>query len=257
MPYLITEYKDGLQGGPGTAYGGKHGDIAYAAAFIIHTTPMLTGLDAFSWWTISDVFEEGWLSGATFYGGYGLLNVNGVAKPAYRAFEMLNTAGDRRLPVSMSGQEWSLTPDATPISVFATTDSGSTVGAKGLQIFASNFWPEHGATCDPRAPNVTTVQLTVADLPATIKTAQLYRIDDNVTNPYATWLGWNNAAQEASKCNSQCAKGKSCPCLNYLTPTQIEQLNEVSKMKQEEITIGAGGEISFTLAPYASVNVRF
>jgi hypothetical protein len=29
--------------------------MAYAAAFIIHTTPMLTELDAFSWWTISDI----------------------------------------------------------------------------------------------------------------------------------------------------------------------------------------------------------
>ena len=36
LPFMITEYKDGLQGGPGCAYGGKHGDMAYAAAFIIH-----------------------------------------------------------------------------------------------------------------------------------------------------------------------------------------------------------------------------
>lgn len=65
-PFLITEYKDGLQGGPGCAYGGKHGDMAYAAAFILHTIPTLTELDMFSWWTISDVFEEGWLSGIPF-----------------------------------------------------------------------------------------------------------------------------------------------------------------------------------------------
>lgn len=45
--------------------------------------------------------EEGWLGGAPFYGGYGLLTVNGVAKPAYRAFQMLNTAGDQRLPVKI------------------------------------------------------------------------------------------------------------------------------------------------------------
>jgi xylan 1,4-beta-xylosidase len=260
LPYLITEYKDGLQGGPGTSYGGKHGDMAYAAAFIIHTTPMLTDLDAFSWWTISDVFEEGWLSGAPFYGGYGLLTVNGVAKPAYRAFEMLNTAGDQRLPVNISGQEWSPSPDTTPITVFATThSSGSTAGAMGLQIFASNYWPETGATKDPRPPNVTAVEVTVANLPAKIKTAQLYRIDDNATNPYTTWLAWDKAAQAAGKCNSHCAKGteSKCPCLNYLTPTQIDELNEVSSMKQEEITVGAGGKLSFTLAAYASVNIRF
>lgn len=148
-PFLLTEYKDGLQGGPGCAYGGKHGDMAYAAAFILHTVPQLTDLDAFSWWTISDVFEEGWLSGLPFYGGYGLLTSQGVAKPAYRAFEMLNTAGDQRLNVTLSGQ-----PDvfgdggqAIPITVFATTHSGgSRVGTQGLQLFASNFWPEHGAT---------------------------------------------------------------------------------------------------------------
>eukprot|EP01052_Picozoa_sp_SAG31_P036683 SAG31_NODE_4616_length_3094_cov_1.782638_4_plen_176_part_00 len=107
LPLLITEYKDGLQGGPGCAYGGKHGDMACrlsicmllvvaasssgidtcagaaaadAAAFIMHTIPTLTDLDMLSWWTISDIFEEGWLSGIPFYGGYGLLTSQGVAK---------------------------------------------------------------------------------------------------------------------------------------------------------------------------------
>ena len=78
--------------------------MAYAAAFIFHTIPQLTDLDAFSWWTISDVFEEGWLRGAPFYGGYGLLTSQGVAKPAYRAFELLNGAGDQRIPVAVTGQ---------------------------------------------------------------------------------------------------------------------------------------------------------
>ena len=242
------------------SYGGKHGDMSYAASFIIHTTPMLTELDAFSWWTISDVFEEGWLGGAPFYGGYGLLTVHGVAKPAYRAFEMLNTAGDQRIPVKLSGQEWSPSPQTTPITVFATTHSGgSKVGAKGLQIFASNFWPEHGATADPRFPNTTTVELTVANLPSSIKTAQLYRIDDNTTNPYLVWQNWSDTAQTAGKCNSHCAAGMEahCPCLNYLTPTQIALLNQASEMGQDEIQVMAGGKLSFELKPYAVVNIRF
>jgi hypothetical protein len=234
--------------------------MAYAAAFIVHNIPMLTDLDAFSWWTISDIFEEGWLSGAPFYGGYGLLTVNGVAKPAYRAFQMLNTAGDQRLPVKMSGQEWSPSPDTTPITVFATIHSaGSTVGAKGLQLFASNFWPEHGATSDPRPPNATTVEVTVKNLPPGIKSAQLFRIDDNVTNPYTTWLGWNDAAKAAGKCNSHCAAGleDKCPCLNYLTPTEIALLDQAGQMAQEEILVGPGGRLTFDLAPYATVNIRF
>ena len=43
--------------------------------------------------------------------------MNGIAKPAYRAFEMLNTAGDQRLPVVLTGQEWSPTPDATYVAL--------------------------------------------------------------------------------------------------------------------------------------------
>ena len=204
--------------------------------------------------------EEGWLGGAPFYGGYGLLTVNGVAKPAYRAFEMLATAGDQRLPVKVGGQEWSPSPDTTPITVFATThSSGSAVGAKGLQLFASNFWPEHGATSDPRPPNATTVEVAIANLPTNIKTAQLFRIDDNVTNPYTTWLAWNDAAKAAGKCNSHCAEGMEahCPCLNYLTPTQIAELDAAGQMGEEEIMVGEGGKLSFELAPYASVNIRF
>jgi hypothetical protein len=229
--------------------------------------PMLTDLDAFSWWTISDVFEEGWLGGAPFYGGYGLLTVNGIAKPAYRAFQMLNTAGDIRIPVKVGGQEWSPTPESTPITVFATIHSGgSTVGAKGLQIFASNFWPEAGATSDPRFPNTTTVEVTVANLPPGVKTAQLFRIDDNTTNPYPTYQKWSDTLQAAGKCNSHCVEKDdasklgdemTCPCLSYLSPTQIAQLDSVSQMGEEEVMIGAGGKFSFELAPYATVNIRF
>eukprot|EP01052_Picozoa_sp_SAG31_P036684 SAG31_NODE_4616_length_3094_cov_1.782638_5_plen_170_part_00 len=57
---------------------------------------------------------------------------------AYRAFQMLNTAGDQRLPVTVTGQA----APTVPITVFATTHSaGSAVGSKGLQLFATNFYP--------------------------------------------------------------------------------------------------------------------
>ena len=48
-----------------------------------------------------------------------------------------------------------------------------------------------------------------------------------------------------------------CPCLNYLTPTQIAELDAAGQMGEEEIMVGEGGKLSFELAPYASVNIRF
>ena len=105
-----------LHGGPGTGYAGSHGDTSYAAAFIIRTVPMLSQeLELLSWWTFSDVFDEGWLTGVPFYGGYGLLNTQGVAKPAFRAFELLNGAGSRRLRgVTVHGD--SITPKVAVVN---------------------------------------------------------------------------------------------------------------------------------------------
>jgi hypothetical protein len=65
-PFYLTEYKDGLQGGPGTGFGGRHGDTSYAAAFVMHTLPLLTPLEVVSWWTFSDIFEENWMIGKPF-----------------------------------------------------------------------------------------------------------------------------------------------------------------------------------------------
>jgi hypothetical protein len=90
-------------------------------------------------------------------------------------------------------------------------------------------------------------------------------LKDETTNPYPTYQNWSDTLQKAGKCNSHCIENEdsklgdemSCPCLSYLSPTQIDQLDAVSQMGQEEVHIGAGGKFSFELAPYATVNIRF
>ena len=62
LPFLITEYKDGLQGGSpieghpnnpsARTGGGHHGDLSYAAAFVMHNVRLLTDLDVWSYWTL-------------------------------------------------------------------------------------------------------------------------------------------------------------------------------------------------------------
>ena len=36
-----------------------HRDTAYGAAFVFHNVPLVQSLSLFSWWTFTDVFEEG------------------------------------------------------------------------------------------------------------------------------------------------------------------------------------------------------
>lgn len=54
-------------------------------------------LQGMSYWTFSDLFEEPGPPTAPFQGGFGLMNPQGIRKPAYFAYKYLNQMGDREL----------------------------------------------------------------------------------------------------------------------------------------------------------------
>jgi len=69
-------------------------DEPYAAAFVCKTLMEADGVaDAYSFWTFTDIFEEAYFPSAPFHGGFGLLTLHGIAKPAYRGFEFLHQLG--------------------------------------------------------------------------------------------------------------------------------------------------------------------
>jgi xylan 1,4-beta-xylosidase len=75
-------------------------DEPYAAAFATSTILEARGLaEGYSFWTFSDIFEENYFPSTPFHGGFGLLNLHGIPKPTYRAFEILHNAGTEQLLV--------------------------------------------------------------------------------------------------------------------------------------------------------------
>ena len=69
-------------------------DESYAAAFVVTTIMEAKGLvEGYSFWTFSDIFEENYFPSVPFHGGFGLLNLHGIPKPTYRAFELLHNLG--------------------------------------------------------------------------------------------------------------------------------------------------------------------
>jgi len=76
-------------------------DRPYAASFITKTVMEAQGyVNGYSYWTFSDIFEENYFPSLPFHGGFGLLNIYGIPKPAYRAYQLLHDLGDEILPVS-------------------------------------------------------------------------------------------------------------------------------------------------------------
>ncbi|GEL99973.1 GH39 family glycosyl hydrolase [Cellulomonas terrae] len=73
-------------------------DTLFAAAYI--TRAFLKGAalaDSISYWTFTDVFEEGGAGIGPFHGGFGLVNEQGIHKPTFHAMAMLARLGDRLL----------------------------------------------------------------------------------------------------------------------------------------------------------------
>jgi xylan 1,4-beta-xylosidase len=141
-------------------------DDPYAAAFIVKTVLEANGLvQGYSYWTFSDIFEENYFPSVPFQGGFGLLNIHGIAKPAYRAYELLHSLGDKLLPVE---------------GAHATVDSWLVRSDDEATIMLTNF-------ALPRHPIETeTVAFTVKGLKS-VERATIRRIDLEHGNAKRHW----------------------------------------------------------------------
>ncbi len=87
-----------------TEWNGGHFDTNYAAAAVTQTLAYNEGLvEGYSYWCVSDIFEEMGLHGLPFNNEFGLVNVYGTPKPSFRLFEELHKAGAKRLDVAGEG----------------------------------------------------------------------------------------------------------------------------------------------------------
>lgn len=142
-------------------------DEPYAAAFVTKSNMEAVGLvEGYSYWTFSDLFEENYLSSVPFHGGFGLLNIHGIAKPAYRAYQLLHRLGFEQLPVAGS---------------HATVDVWVVRGNDQVTVLATNSaLPRH-----PIANEQVCVSLTQAARPTAVTIA---RIDAENANVKRCWL---------------------------------------------------------------------
>tara|TARA_B110000208_G_C11762750_1_gene427527 strand:+ start:70 stop:1821 length:1752 start_codon:yes stop_codon:yes gene_type:complete len=243
LPFYLTEYNVGLSTSSGL-------DLNRAAAFITRNAFLLAGtLDVFSYWCFSDIFEEMGLIPTPFHSGYGLITVNGIPKPAYRAFELLHRAGDMRVPVNVTK-----TTAAGGSLVVAATVNASSGGEepaaasfswRSLQIFASFYSKEAGQVDSPLSQGASNLEVRIEiahdasiSLPAT---AIGHRIDANHTAPINAWV------KEGSP--------------DYPTAAQQEAMMNASQLATESIVVAkvAPGlsAIVFTMQPDSVFHLQF
>lgn len=193
-------------------------DDAYSAALTLKAIADNDGLvQAYSFWTFSDLFEEPGQFSAPYHGGFGLQNIYGIPKPTYRVFELLHNLGDQRLAVSGGA-------DAT-VEVLAVR------GGHTLQLLAHN----HNTPGQPIATEDVTINLPglAPSTPVTIA-----RIDDEHLNPKAAWIA---QGQPEYPTRAQLA--------------ELEQAAELITQPATLEATGTGSAIKFALPPHGVVAI--
>jgi xylan 1,4-beta-xylosidase len=89
-------------------------DAIFMGPWLADTVRQCDGLvDSMSYWSFSDVFEEQGVVKTPFYGGYGLVAVDDIPKPAFNAFKLLHHLGEERIQLDSDSALLTRTKDGT------------------------------------------------------------------------------------------------------------------------------------------------
>ena len=81
-------------------------DTYFNAAFVLNTLMKTQDVaTSMSYWVFSDIFEEAGPPTEAFHGGFGLMNLQGLKKPTYLAYQFLNQLGPIEL-VNEDTESW-------------------------------------------------------------------------------------------------------------------------------------------------------
>jgi xylan 1,4-beta-xylosidase len=169
MPLFYTEYNDGLYDQTITP---SH-DSSIAAAFAIKTVNDVNDIvDIYSWWTFTDIFEEGGQYSTPFQGGFGQMTIHGIPKPAWRAFELLHRTGYTKYPI------YGIPSNSTVGTIVTSNHTHSMVIVYNYNV------PQPGFDIKNELVYVTLTGLN-ANSP---RQPYIERIDDQHANPRQAWI---------------------------------------------------------------------
>jgi xylan 1,4-beta-xylosidase len=81
-------------------------DQYHQASFILDKVKRATPyVNSMSYWTFTDIFEEGGPRFTPFHGGFGMINLEGIEKPAFHAYKFLSRLGTEDI-ASDDNQSW-------------------------------------------------------------------------------------------------------------------------------------------------------
>ncbi len=92
-------------------------DTVYVSTFIVKDILQNIGrVDSLGYWVFTDIFEEQNIGVDHFHGGFGLINKDGLKKPSYYAYHLLNKLGRE---IIEQGEDYIITRQGEDIQILA------------------------------------------------------------------------------------------------------------------------------------------
>jgi len=188
-------------------------DSYVSAAYILSKLKASEGLlQGMSYWTFSDLFEEGGPPPTPFHGGFGLLNREGIRKPAFFAYKYLHALQGKTIP----------------------TDDGQALMAEDGGRFAAVLWdfetPQQAVSNRPFFTKVlpsqpgSPIELRMTHLkPGAVFHLEVHRTGFNANDAYTAYLEMGSPKE--------------------LTEAQIQHLNDLTRdLPEKAQTVRAGSD---------------
>ena len=158
-PLLYTEWNNSA------VYGAPIHDTKFSAAFAFKTVLDIDGeVDCYSFWNFSDIYEEIFFMAEPFNGAFGLMTIDGIAKPSFWAFKLLSLLGNARY-------DWHFESGDVEAAAFDKD------GAFQLAIYKQSL-------VERREPEHVEIELTGLCKPDRVT---IMKIDDDHCNPQGEW----------------------------------------------------------------------
>jgi xylan 1,4-beta-xylosidase len=142
------------------------------AAFIVKSMAGCSQhADYFAYWCLSDIYDQLGYGSETFHGNYGLMNLQGLKKPSYKAFQLLGKLGDTQVPLNTSNGN----------------DLQNAIAAKGKNGYQFLFYSfEKDFKPETSVPQKMSVSFRLPDR-INIDDIRVYRIGSTENNIFSKW----------------------------------------------------------------------
>ncbi len=173
-------------------------------------------IDSMSYWTFTDIFEEGGTVPNPFHGGFGMINFQGLRKPSFYAYQFLNRLGDEELK-SNDLESW-ITKNKNGAQILLW-NYAPPITKESNQVFYKKDFP---------AKDFGKVEIKLSDIPAGNYRLNVYRIGYGINDVYTDYLkigAPNNLKREEVKKLADKNNGQAVET----STVQIKQNKEFTK----------------------------